>query len=954
MEPNDPHTADPPTETLDTETLGGRGPRTDLRRGDGIGRYVVLDPIGEGGMGRVYSAYDPELDRRVALKLPTGSRGRGARLIREARALARLNHPNVISVHDAGNDGDQVWIATELVQGVTFDDWLRAEGRTPEEVVDVLLRAGRGLAAAHRAGLIHRDVKGSNMMVADDGRVLMLDFGLARASAATPSQGTEPGLEIPSPRPGPGQGQVQGDGTRVGAVLGTPAYMAPEQRRGDGVGPAADQYSFCVVAFHALTGRLPTPGDDGDGLPPYLRRPLARGLALDPDDRHPSMDALLEDLARDPGRRRRAAAWVAVALAAAGWGATWLLTSRSAPDPLEKCAAGAERLASAWGPSARSLLFRYGGSGPGATGTGAAAEGSIAAGLEAYGTAWTAMYRDACEATHLRGDQSAELLDLRMECLHRSLRDVASVVEIVADVDSTSPEQRARLDEALAPPFACADARGLLAPTAPPEDPEGRARLTTLQDRLAEARALWMVADYDAGTAVADDAVRRAEDLGYWPAVAEAWLERARFHESAADGDGADDALVRALLAAEAGGHQRAAARGFLRRIRVQAHLLRQPEDAEQSAHQAEALLERSTAPGPLSAELLELRGLVAMRQGRVEDARDRYAAALEAKARIFGDDHLSLAGTFVRVGDAAFELGRWLDARGAFEGALELYRRHLGQGHPHTAGVLAQLGAVDLELGDFDGSLRRHREALDLRRAALGDDHDRVAMSLTDLASALTAAGRFPEARDAFAEALGVFERRHGDDHPYVAIALANLGSAQVRQGQPVFAIPLFQRALDIQTRTHRAGHPRIAEAAFNLGECLRLAGRPGDALPHLRRAEGAWAAALGTGHGRLADVHTALGAAELDLGRPERALPLLRRASAPEMQADRRADARAKTDFALARTLGALDLESERALRLARGALLLYGEAPARNAPEIAAVRAWLNARWPDPAEP
>ncbi|MEO1367660.1 MAG: protein kinase, partial [Acidobacteriota bacterium] len=256
------------TEAASTESFDGgpigppstRGaPTPSLRRGESVGRLLVLDLLGRGGMGEVYGAYDPDLDRLVAVKLlqPRGGDRGGAgrrRLMREAQALARLNHPNVITAYDVGAVGDRVFLSMEYVEGETLHAWL---GRSPSrrEIVAAFVRAGRGLAAAHAAGLVHRDFKPGNVMVAKDGRVLVLDFGLARArdDAAAPV-GEGPVVDVGAWSPGspPPSGVFEHPLTAAGAAPGTPAYMAPEQARGEVATAASDQFSFCVALYRAL------------------------------------------------------------------------------------------------------------------------------------------------------------------------------------------------------------------------------------------------------------------------------------------------------------------------------------------------------------------------------------------------------------------------------------------------------------------------------------------------------------------------------------------------------------------------------------------------------------------------------------------------------------------------------------------------------------------------------
>ena len=367
-------------------------PALGLERGQTIDRFVVIGLVGRGGMGEVYAAYDPELDRKVAIKL---LRARGdtadgrTRLLREAQAIAKLSHPNVVVVYDVGTFGDSVFIAMEFVDGRTLTGWMQAGQRSRREILQVFLSAGRGLAAAHAAGLVHRDFKPDNVMVTNDGQVRVMDFGLARHTrdaeeAAAPRRepaapGGDPADTFdPSADPDATLNIAKGDPpatsgkylsvklTQTGAMLGTPAYMAPEQFAMTATDARTDQFSFCVALYELLYGARPFPGESRprahdersrrparsaeappkSRVPGWLRRVVLRGLETEPARRYPSMTALLSALETDPTIRWRRVATGVGLLACAALAVVGARRAAGSRDVL--CRSGAERWAGVW------------------------------------------------------------------------------------------------------------------------------------------------------------------------------------------------------------------------------------------------------------------------------------------------------------------------------------------------------------------------------------------------------------------------------------------------------------------------------------------------------------------------------------------------------------------------------------------------------------------------------
>ncbi|MBL0212832.1 MAG: serine/threonine protein kinase [Myxococcales bacterium] len=426
-----------------------------MQAGLPIGGYSLEQVLGEGGMGVVWSAHDPNLDRRLAIKVLKRQDAAPAlrkRLLREARAMARLKHPNVLTVYEVGTDGDRDFIAMELVEGGSLDEWL---DRQPprDDVMKAILAAGRGLAAAHAAGLVHRDFKPHNVLRSIGGRVLVTDFGLARGmgddggswSGGGGSGGAGSGgareVEVPAdaaldmtirPTASRTDSLLDSPLTHTGAMIGTPAYMAPEQFRGGAPDPRTDQFAFCVTAWQALTGTRPYTGTTLDelrkaasagiaptlkvDLPPAVRAALARGLEPDPEKRWPTLDDLLDAL--DHAVRPRRPRWIvpAAALALIGVMAiAMLIARRSGPAQAAfatGCGPGEDALAEAWSPKVRTdLIAAHRTRGVELPDD---AYARFANPMDAYRSRWTQAFATACKAPEKVGArQRACLLGAR-------------------------------------------------------------------------------------------------------------------------------------------------------------------------------------------------------------------------------------------------------------------------------------------------------------------------------------------------------------------------------------------------------------------------------------------------------------------------------------------------------------------------------------------------------------
>jgi serine/threonine protein kinase/tetratricopeptide (TPR) repeat protein len=814
-----------------SESAGPRlRPGETLERGATIGRYVVLNLVGRGGMGDVYGAYDPELDRKVAVKLVrTRADGRGgtgdgrSRLLREAQAIAKLSHPNVVVAYDVGTYDDSVFIAMEYVDGQTVGYWQQAGTRTWQEVLAVYRAAGLGLAAAHQAGMVHRDFKPDNVMVTPEGAVRVMDFGLARhasdgadldgaraASWATRTKaaaaaGFDPESTLPLGRPGERQPAMLSSSssslldskiTRTGAMLGTPAYMAPEQFAGKAADARSDQFSFCVALYEGLYGRRPFAGNHFQALmasvlggeiaeppadakvPAWIRRILLRGLSTKPEARYPSMTALLSALAQDPAQamRRRlggAVATVGVAAAVVAAGVAW----RASRPGAAYCAAGAGKLAGIWelagaGPSARKLAIHRAFT---ATGKSYAenAFGSASQILDRYVSGWTAMYTDTCEATQVRGEQSPDVMDLRMSCLGERLGRVKALTDVFAAASATVVENAVAAAGGLPPLDRCADTRLLRAIMPPPDDPAARAKLEDLRRELAHVKALGDSGQCAAGLAAGGKLVGEAKTLGYLPFQAETLNAEGDFGSGCSDPAAAIELHKEALWAAEASHHDEAAVSALLSASHLAAGMMDDVTGPRDWVQLAGAILHRmSQPPAALEAWRLTSLGIIANRQHRAEEALGYFKGALALQEKTFGANSLDVAKSLNNVGTAYQGMGRLDESLASFHRAAEMMSSILGAEHPVVAITINNEGEVLNALHRYDEAQPLIGRAVEIWRKS-GSAPFYLASELTTLGETLLGLGREAEAQARLEEALRLFDSTQAS-HPATRFALA------------------------------------------------------------------------------------------------------------------------------------------------------------------------------------
>jgi serine/threonine protein kinase len=800
-----------------------------LARGAPIGRYLVLGLVGRGAMGDVYAAYDPELDRKVAVKLlhVAGAIGpelveQKARLLREAQAIARLSHPNVVVVHDVGSFEDQVFVAMEFVDGHTVAYWQNAARRSWREILDVFIAAGRGLSAAHAAQLVHRDFKGENVMITSSGQVRVMDFGLARNAAersatspmvisseititdlgSTKALPKQQAVAVGEALVASGQPAVPTDSkiraaaldanlTQTGLLVGTPAYMAPEQFRGQMADGRSDQFSFCVALYEALYGERPfagktlaeladnvlrgrlRPAPTTKRVPGWLKRALLRGLANDPDGRWPSMDALLATLARHPRARGwwYTAATVAVASSVV---ATMALAPVARQRPT--CQVGPDRFAGVWEDAgthggrreAISQSFQDSGK-PRARETFA----SLARLLDSYVTRWSGMYRDACEATNVRGEQSNEVLDLRMSCLRDRWNEMRALSDVLVEGHAVVVTNAVAAATALTPIERCADVTSANS-VAPPADSPTREKVEALRDRLVAIKALQDAGRYNRALDSARQVVAEARQVGYRPLVAEALNRLVMLHVDMHHPQDADDSAEEALWIAEASHHDELVVELAAVEIYVAGYIEHDMTRARRWINQAQGFLDRIGGHDLLRAWVLNNIGVVLDANEDHEGAARQFFQALRIKERVLGKDHPDVAYTLSNLADTLRALGRLKEALDDINRGIEILERTLGASHPQLVVQLVNRAEILNQLGRFSEGRRDAERAIAIQEIEAGP-HTESVYALGLLGEAQLGLGQAATAIDTIQRAIHLADKATLEDElPRLRFALA------------------------------------------------------------------------------------------------------------------------------------------------------------------------------------
>lgn len=903
--------------------VGGEAISEDvLTRGLMLGRYVILDRIGDGGMGIVYAAYDPELDRRVAVKLLRSDlridpAARSERILKEAKALARLSHPNVVAVHDVGSFRGQVFVAMELIDGQTLKAWCAERRRSWREIRDVYLAAGRGLAAAHAVGLVHRDFKPDNVLLDKSGRVRVTDFGLA--------------LELEAPRDQPGAASA------ARRPPGTRGYIAPESESEARVDARADQFSFSVSLYQSLYGELPFDPDDATRtlrappqnarVPGWLRRVLLRGLAMEPEKRFANLDELLHELQRDPARTRRRWAGALAALAAT------VMISAGVRDlstrVQRECAAAGSRVHQLWSEGRRAEIRA---ALEGGLANGAATWARLGPALDAHATKLAQAKISACEATRVHQRESEEAYAHRRACLERRRIELDALTRLLAEGDR---EVLSRAEEAtqlvLLPLSACDHV------------PPARRLVTTedvsaLRSRLAEARVLRVAGHYRRGRELAGSVAKEAAALQSRTLQAEALVTLSALKDEAGDFSGAEQSLREAVHAAEAAGDDEVLATAWIDLVAALGYRQDRDEEAFVSERHARALLERLGSSDKLEADLLNNVGRVLQRQGRHREALQHFESSLELRRKYRGEEHVEVAASLNNVGLVLSHLGRPREALGRYREAMDIVRDVLGPEHPEMAVLEQNLGGTLYRAGDLEGARDAFARARALNEKTLGADHPRAATSASNLSMTLARLGQLDEAITLERAALSARERAHGSEHLDVARSQADLAVLLLRAGRLEEAETLAARSLAVRERALGGEDPLVAASLTYLAAAHLAQDRPAEARREYERALDILERSLGPNRVELVEDLVGIGRAWLAERKPTRAIPALERAEALRTVGGE-GPLFTAASFELARALWAAGGDRTRACELARRAREEFGsgEGVAINAASV-----------------
>ena len=820
-------------ETATTDgAKGGDGAR--LEAGSRVGRYEVVDFIGGGGMGWVYRAKDTELEREVAIKVvqPTAAGPRGReRLLAEARAMAKLRHRNVVPVFDVGEHAGGVYVAMELVAGGTLHDWLHAEARPWRAVLARFLDAGRGLVAAHAAGIVHRDFKPRNVLLGAGGDVMVADFGIASTGAVDDDGGTSGELST---------------------ITGTPAYMAPEQAAGQAVDARADQYSFCVSLWEGLHGERPQDAETRTQgallarvhdtpkarrkVPGWLASAVARGFSPTPERRWPTLSVLIAHCERGLGRRRRwllaggGVALVATAATVAVW--------RSRPAAGPTCDVPQDRIDAVWtaarGQQLRAKMVALDPE------TGSARADRAIGAFDRVASQWSDAVVKACRDTRIDRTQSEGLLTKRMDCLDQALTKLStSIGAVEGAADARDLNARLRVLDGL--PFVemCSEVAQLAGYPALPDDPNKLREYRSLSTELQELNVEYLIGNLAEHARRTPAAVDRGRKLGDPRLLARLIDQLALAKQAAGSYDEMVTLTKEAIALASEAHDDRIVADMWLTLVSTVAERMKQPAEAEKLLLSAEAAVSRSDST--YHRQMLSLtRAALQSAKGDLEGALvtldDSVAQLEKAGARSAGAEFwILLSRATGRRALILHRLGRPREAIAGFEDTIAQITAAYGPEHASLASYFGNLSQSYLKIGDREAGVSAMKRALTISEKDLGPT-PRLATMYWGLGETLIMAQQFDEALPYTARAAEMGRSTLKADDGRLADILGSHGVALVETGSLDTGLAVIDESLAIYTKGKPSLNAGLTE--FSRAEALARARRWTDAVASYERA--------------------------------------------------------------------------------------------------------------------
>lgn len=778
---------------------------------DRIDRHSITAMLGAGGMGVVYAARDSVLKRTVAIKVikrGNDSQAARVRLLREARAMAVLSHPNVVAIHDVREFEGNIYVVMDFVDGSTLQQWLLTRPNW-RQVLEAFEQAGRGLAAAHAAGIVHRDFKPSNVLMDKSGIVKVTDFGIARLDIDYADEGIS---DSPSLLGDTGYGRSQL--TATGAVLGTRYYMAPEQRLSKETSVFSDQYSFALALYEGLYGEHPFAGDTfeaqcesmlaaavrqppkGTTVPARLRTAVLRGLAVDPSQRWPAMDELLaeirEVLRHDPLRRRRRIALTSALLLAgtAVWGAhTWERRATSAA-----CAAVGAEIYDIWDDSARARLedaFLR----PGMPFLVDAFDRTLPF-LDRWSRSWERNADLACQAHTLTRTWDEEMYTRAQDCLDETRIRFTAFLEHLTHGDEDALMLAVDSAAQLTSVDKCTDTEKLR--RMPTLKPEQRSAVLAAREQIARARTLGVAGEFKTEVLVAQEALAAARATG-WPAViSQAELRVAFAAIDSGAHEEAEASLRRSLVAAKEARAIDLALAAITQIVYVVGYSLDRPAEAMVWAEAAQIQLAMLTGDNRLEwAHIDNALGIVYFQVKSYDKAMDLIARSHETYKTMLGPEHPDAAMTLSNLANIHSKVKRYTEALRLHERVLAIRRHVLGERHPDVAQTLILIAGVHEARHDHGTAIHYYTLALAVLESSLGVESSAYASALHSAALAHEHTGALREAILLFSRTLEIRERVLGPQHVLVTRVLGDLGMAYLAADQYALAVPLLDRSL-------------------------------------------------------------------------------------------------------------------------------------------------------------